>query len=52
MPALSLPCGLDALGLPIGAQLAAARWQELLLFRAGHAWQRATDWHLREPPPA
>jgi aspartyl-tRNA(Asn)/glutamyl-tRNA(Gln) amidotransferase subunit A len=52
MPALSLPCGLDALGLPIGAQLAAARWQELLLFRAGHAWQRATDWHLREPRPA
>ena len=52
MPALSLPCGQDSSGLPIGAQLAAARWREDLLFRAGHAWQRATDWHLRAPAPA
>jgi aspartyl-tRNA(Asn)/glutamyl-tRNA(Gln) amidotransferase subunit A len=48
VPALSLPCGLSE-GLPVGLQLAAARWQEATLFRAGHAYQRATDWHRARP---
>ena len=52
VPALTILCGLDPLGLPIGAQLAAARWHEPFLFRAAHVWQRGTDWHLREPQPA
>jgi aspartyl-tRNA(Asn)/glutamyl-tRNA(Gln) amidotransferase subunit A len=50
VPALSLPCGFTAEGLPIGMQLAAAHWQEPLLLRIGFAYQSATDWHLREPP--
>lgn len=48
-PALAIPCGFDRLGLPIGLQLAAAPWQEALLFRVGHAYQSATDWHTRWP---
>jgi Asp-tRNA(Asn)/Glu-tRNA(Gln) amidotransferase A subunit family amidase len=50
VPALSLPCGFDARGLPIGMQLAGARWSEPLLLRVGHAYQAATGWHRRAPP--
>jgi aspartyl-tRNA(Asn)/glutamyl-tRNA(Gln) amidotransferase subunit A len=48
-PSLSVPCGFDGLGLPIGLELAGAWWSEPLLFRLGAAYQRATDWHLRIP---
>jgi aspartyl-tRNA(Asn)/glutamyl-tRNA(Gln) amidotransferase subunit A len=50
LPAISLPCGLTEGGLPVGLQLGAAPWQEAVLLRAGAAYQRATDWHLRRPP--
>jgi aspartyl-tRNA(Asn)/glutamyl-tRNA(Gln) amidotransferase subunit A len=49
-PAMSLPCGFDRHGLPIGLQLAAAPWQEALLLRVAHQFQQATDWHRRRPP--
>ncbi len=52
LPGLSLPCGLTGGGLPIGVVLEAAWCNEATLFRAGRAWQRATDWHLRRPIPA
>jgi aspartyl-tRNA(Asn)/glutamyl-tRNA(Gln) amidotransferase subunit A len=48
-PALSIPCGFSAGGLPIGAQLVAAHFNEPTLLRLGHAYQRATDWHSRRP---
>ena len=51
-PGLSLPCGLTRGGLPIGALLEAAWWNEVVLIRAGKAWQQLTDWHLRRPPAA
>jgi aspartyl-tRNA(Asn)/glutamyl-tRNA(Gln) amidotransferase subunit A len=49
LPSASLPCGFDRAGLPIGVQLAAAPFREPTLVRAGAAYQRETDWHLREP---
>jgi aspartyl-tRNA(Asn)/glutamyl-tRNA(Gln) amidotransferase subunit A len=52
LPVLALPCGFSADGLPIGAQLTAPKWDEALLLRAGAAYQRKTDWHLREPEVA
>lgn len=51
-PALSLPCGFTAGGLPIGLQVVAAHFGEPALLRLGHAYQRVTDWHLRVPPIA
>ena len=48
-PSLSVPCGFTTEGLPAGLMLTAAPWQEALLLRAGYAYQRATDWHLRRP---
>jgi Asp-tRNA(Asn)/Glu-tRNA(Gln) amidotransferase A subunit family amidase len=50
-PALSISCGFSAGGLPIGAQLVAAHFNEPTLLRLGHAYQRATDWHTRRPTP-
>jgi aspartyl-tRNA(Asn)/glutamyl-tRNA(Gln) amidotransferase subunit A len=49
VPGLALPCGFSANGLPIGLQLVAPKWHEGELLRAGAAYQRETDWHLREP---
>lgn len=50
LPALSLPCGLDTQGLPIGFQLVAAPFREATVVRVGAEFQAATDWHLAEPP--
>jgi aspartyl-tRNA(Asn)/glutamyl-tRNA(Gln) amidotransferase subunit A len=49
-PAMSLPCGFTAGGLPIGMQLVAGHFNEGTLLRLGHAYQRATDWHTLMPP--
>jgi aspartyl-tRNA(Asn)/glutamyl-tRNA(Gln) amidotransferase subunit A len=48
-PALAIPCSFSVGGLPIGAQLVAAHFNEPALLRLGHAYQRATDWHTRRP---
>jgi aspartyl-tRNA(Asn)/glutamyl-tRNA(Gln) amidotransferase subunit A len=48
-PTLSIPCGFSADGLPIGAQLVAAHFNEPTLLRISHAYQRVTDWHTRRP---
>ncbi|HEX2197996.1 MAG TPA: Asp-tRNA(Asn)/Glu-tRNA(Gln) amidotransferase subunit GatA [Burkholderiales bacterium] len=49
LPALSLPCGFDAAGLPVGLQLTGRHFAEALLLGAAHRYQQATDWHLRVP---
>ena len=50
IPALSIPCGFGAGGLPISLQLMAARGREDVLFTVAAHFQRATDWHRRRPP--
>jgi aspartyl-tRNA(Asn)/glutamyl-tRNA(Gln) amidotransferase subunit A len=40
LPGLSIPCGLSA-GLPVGLQLVGSQFSENVLFRAGHALERA-----------
>jgi aspartyl-tRNA(Asn)/glutamyl-tRNA(Gln) amidotransferase subunit A len=49
VPAVSLPCGFTASGLPIGMQLVGSWWTEATVLRAAHAYQQATDWHRRYP---
>jgi aspartyl-tRNA(Asn)/glutamyl-tRNA(Gln) amidotransferase subunit A len=46
---LSLPCGFDAAGLPIGLQLLGPAFGEAQVLRAGHVYEQATDWHTRQP---
>jgi aspartyl-tRNA(Asn)/glutamyl-tRNA(Gln) amidotransferase subunit A len=48
-PALSLPCGFTAAGLPIGLQLVGRWFDEVTLFRVAHAYEQATRWHERRP---
>lgn len=49
LPALSLPCGFTENTLPIGMQLIGPKLSEDLLFRAGFAYQEATEWHKIRP---
>ena len=51
IPAIVLPCGFTAgpPPLPLGIQFCAKPFNEAALFRVGHAYQSATDWHKRTP---
>jgi amidase len=51
-PTISLPCGFTADGMPLGLQMVARHLDEPLLCRVGHAYEQATPWHERHPPPA
>ncbi|MBS0325767.1 MAG: Asp-tRNA(Asn)/Glu-tRNA(Gln) amidotransferase subunit GatA [Proteobacteria bacterium] len=50
LPAISMPCGFDADGLPVGLQLQGRHFDEARLLDAAHRFQQASDWHLRVPP--
>lgn len=49
LPALSLPCGFCRAGLPVGLQIVGRPFDERLVLRVGHAYERGMDWHLRSP---
>jgi aspartyl-tRNA(Asn)/glutamyl-tRNA(Gln) amidotransferase subunit A len=49
LPGMSLPCGFDDQGLPIGLQLIGNALREDLLFEVGYAYEQATEWHKQTP---
>jgi aspartyl-tRNA(Asn)/glutamyl-tRNA(Gln) amidotransferase subunit A len=49
LPAISVPCGFTAAGLPIGLQISGAPFAEATVLALAHAYQQATDWHERRP---
>jgi aspartyl-tRNA(Asn)/glutamyl-tRNA(Gln) amidotransferase subunit A len=49
LPALSIPCGFDERGLPVGLQLTGNYFDEARLLGLAHRYQQATDWHKRVP---
>jgi aspartyl-tRNA(Asn)/glutamyl-tRNA(Gln) amidotransferase subunit A len=49
LPAISVPCGFTESGLPIGLQIAGARWAEALVLQVAHAYEQATQWHGKQP---
>jgi aspartyl-tRNA(Asn)/glutamyl-tRNA(Gln) amidotransferase subunit A len=49
-PAIAIPAGFTASGLPLSLQLVGHPWQEATLYRIAHAYERATLWIDRRPP--
>jgi len=49
LPGMSLPCGFDAQGLPIGLQLIGNYFAEARMLNVAHQYQMASDWHTRAP---
>ena len=49
LPGISVPCGFDRNGMPIGAQLIGPALGEAKVLGAAHAYQLDTDWHQRVP---
>ena len=45
LPALSLPCGFDNQGMPIGMQIIGKHFDEPTVLRVAHAYEQATEWH-------
>lgn len=49
IPAISVPCGLDSKGLPVGLQIMGPAFQEALILRVAHAFEQHTDHHKAGP---
>ena len=49
LPAVSLPCGFDKQGLPVGLQLIGDAFSENNLVNAARVYQRRTDYHTKTP---
>jgi Asp-tRNA(Asn)/Glu-tRNA(Gln) amidotransferase A subunit family amidase len=47
LPAISVPCGFAASGMPIGMQIAGPHWREDSVVRAARAYEQATAWSGR-----
>jgi aspartyl-tRNA(Asn)/glutamyl-tRNA(Gln) amidotransferase subunit A len=50
LPALAVPCGFSAAGLPVSLQLIGRPFDEATLLVAGQAYERRTPWHAMQPP--
>jgi aspartyl-tRNA(Asn)/glutamyl-tRNA(Gln) amidotransferase subunit A len=46
---VSLRCGFDGQGLPIGLQINGPAFGEEKMLRVAYAYEQATDWHRRRP---
>jgi aspartyl-tRNA(Asn)/glutamyl-tRNA(Gln) amidotransferase subunit A len=49
LPGLSVPCGFDSQGLPIGLQIIGNVLREDQIFQVAYAYEQATDWHKQSP---
>ncbi|HYM90479.1 MAG TPA: amidase [bacterium] len=50
LPAISVPCGFGADGLPVGLQIVGRSNDEPTVLAIAHAYEQATPWHTRRPP--
>ncbi|MGH9576156.1 MAG: amidase family protein, partial [Terriglobales bacterium] len=49
LPGMSIPCGFDEKGLPVGLQIVGNYFGEARMLGIAHQYQLATDWHTRAP---
>ena len=52
VPALSVNCGFNSQGLPIGLQIGGRHFDEETVLKVGHAYEQNTPWHSVKPPHA
>ena len=50
LPAVSIPCGFDKSGVPLGLQMIAKPWDDGAILRLAHQFQLATDFNKQRPP--
>jgi aspartyl-tRNA(Asn)/glutamyl-tRNA(Gln) amidotransferase subunit A len=48
-PSVSVPCGFQREGLPVGLQISGKPGADATVLRLAHAYEQATDWHKRAP---
>lgn len=49
LPAISIPCGFDSTGMPIGMQLMGKAFSDGLLLRVAYTFEQNTDYHIKRP---
>ncbi len=49
LPAMSVPCGFSADGLPLAYQVVGRPFDEATVLRVGHAYEQAAGWHAMRP---
>jgi aspartyl-tRNA(Asn)/glutamyl-tRNA(Gln) amidotransferase subunit A len=48
-PAVSVPCGFTAAGLPVGLEFTGRLFDDATVLRLAHHYEQATEWHTRRP---
>lgn len=49
LPGLSVPCGFDSAGLPVGLHLIGKHWDEQTILNVAHSYEASSDWHKKLP---
>ena len=49
IPGISIPCGFDDAGLPIGLQILGKHFDEETILKVAFGYEQRTDWHRRRP---
>jgi aspartyl-tRNA(Asn)/glutamyl-tRNA(Gln) amidotransferase subunit A len=49
-PAVTVPCGFNSAGMPVGLQVVGQAFDDARVLRVAHAYEDATKWHTHEPP--
>ena len=50
LPAVSIPCGFNREGLPIGLQIVSKAWADAKVLNVAYQYEQATEWHKQRPP--
>ena len=48
-PAISVPCGFDERGTPVGLQIVGRAFDEATVLQVAYAYEQATEWHTLRP---
>ena len=50
MPAISVPCGFDSAGLPLGLQIAGKPFDEPTVLKVAYTYEQYARWYQKRPP--